>query len=133
MRLVGRDDDLRSLRELLDASGTGRGGTAIITGPPGSGKTALLHRAAECAAARDFTVLTATGSRAESTLPLGMLSQLFHSTPPGSYDAGQLAALIAEVTDNKPQLDVQTLHRLFLAVTEPARHHPIALCIDDLQ
>ncbi|HWS34616.1 MAG TPA: diguanylate cyclase [Actinoplanes sp.] len=41
--LVGRDGDLAALRQLLAATGTGRA-LALVTGPPGVGKTALINQ-----------------------------------------------------------------------------------------
>jgi len=131
--LVERDDGLTSLQALLIESTAGQGRAAIITGPPGSGRTALLYECVEYATARGFTVLTAAGSKAESTLPLGMLSQLFHSMPPGHPGAGRIADLIADEPGDGNQMGVQALHRLFLAVSELAGHGPLAICIDDLQ
>ncbi|WP_431727280.1 AAA family ATPase [Verrucosispora sp. TAA-831] len=122
--LVERDHDLVPLRRLLDDGSAGRGGAVIIAGPPGSGKTALLRSAAADATARGFTVLEAAGSPAESTLPLGVLSQLFYSDPAGHHGAG----LVAEA-----DLGDRWLHDLFRAAGDLARDRPLALCVDDLQ
>jgi diguanylate cyclase (GGDEF)-like protein len=43
-RLVGRDEPLAALRGMLTAAASGNRGVALITGPPGVGKTALVDR-----------------------------------------------------------------------------------------
>ena len=43
-RLVGRDSELGELRSLFSAAVTGDRGVALVTGPPGVGKTALIEQ-----------------------------------------------------------------------------------------
>jgi AAA ATPase domain len=62
MPLVGRDAQQADLRDLLEQARTGRGALAVVTGPPGVGRTALLDWVAEHGTAAGFPVLRAAGS-----------------------------------------------------------------------
>ena len=55
--LVGRDDELRLLEAALEAMENGRGGTILITGEAGIGKSRLVREAAHAARARGVMVL----------------------------------------------------------------------------
>ena len=101
--LVEREEELTRLAGLFAACGRG-GEVAVVSGAVGIGKTALLHAAAEHAAASGGLVLGATGVRAERTVPLGVIRELFRSIelPPavlarvselldeGEFHAGEL-------------------------------------------
>ncbi len=56
--LVGRDDETRHLQSALTAAAQGRGGTVLITGEAGIGKSRLVRETARAASARGFVVLT---------------------------------------------------------------------------
>jgi hypothetical protein len=71
--LLGRDEELAGLTELLDGPG---GGAMAALGEAGSGKTALLEAAAARAEARGIRVLRVTGYEAESRYPYAGLHQL---------------------------------------------------------
>ncbi|SDH42301.1 LuxR C-terminal-related transcriptional regulator [Pseudonocardia oroxyli] len=73
--MLGRDVVDRRIGELL--GGEPCGGCAILVeGPIGVGRTTVLRAIAERGAALGYTVLSATGSRAERTVPLGFARQL---------------------------------------------------------
>jgi hypothetical protein len=55
-RLVGRQRELAAVARLLDYGREGQGGRLLITGPPGAGRTALLHAAAGLAYDRGMPV-----------------------------------------------------------------------------
>jgi hypothetical protein len=55
-RLVGRQRELAAVARFLDLGRDGHGGQLLITGPPGAGRTALLHAAADLAADRGIPV-----------------------------------------------------------------------------
>jgi hypothetical protein len=67
MPLFGRRRELAAIEHLLDRAANGTGGTLVVAGPPGSGKTALVDAAAGAARTRGLPVvhhsLTGTGSR----------------------------------------------------------------------
>ncbi|MBT2542062.1 helix-turn-helix domain-containing protein [Streptomyces sp. ISL-44] len=79
--LVRRDRELGRLRELLAVTRRGEGRAALVTGSPGTGKTALVRAfTAEAAAAGAF-VLHASASPAEQGIPLGVAGQLLSAVP----------------------------------------------------
>jgi DNA-binding CsgD family transcriptional regulator len=86
--LVGRDAECLRITGALDEVRAGRGGTLLLTGPPGVGKTALLEYAAQ--ACGGLPVLRATGAEFESRFAWGGLHQLLQSM------LDQLDALPAE-------------------------------------
>ncbi len=74
VRLRGRDAEQRALALALGDARSGRGARLLVSGGPGSGKSALLDHA--CATAGDFTLLTADGVAAETGLAHAGLQRL---------------------------------------------------------
>jgi hypothetical protein len=72
--LIGRDAELRRIRELLDAGH----GTLLLRGAPGAGKTALLDAAATAAQAARRTVLRADAVGFEHDIPFAAVHQLVY-------------------------------------------------------
>src|SRR6266536_1438280 len=72
--LLGRGLQCRILERLLTQARAGRGGSLVLRGPPGVGKSALAQYAASVAG--DMTVLRASGTEAEHDLPFAVLHQL---------------------------------------------------------
>jgi len=116
--LVGRDDVLAQLRELI---GTG-GQCAALVGIPGAGKSAVLGRTSRAAAADGWTVLAVTGHAADQGLPFAALVDLLVA-------AGATEAL-DEVSGPDPlRLRLDVLDRLeHLAETAP-----VLVALDDVQ
>jgi DNA-binding CsgD family transcriptional regulator len=79
--LLGRGYECELIDGMLDDASAGISNAVLVRGEPGIGKTALLRRAHECALARGYTVLTASGVEAESQIPYAALSDLFRSAP----------------------------------------------------
>lgn len=141
-RLVGRDEALRKARALLADLAAGSGSFLLITGEPGSGKSALLAHVAREAGRSGARVLRATcwdgaGTPpywpwtqvlrdAGRTLPLGELgcaAQLLSTqppTPPGS--AAESADAQFRLFDDMSM----TLRRM-------AASAPLVVLLDDLQ
>src|SRR5918994_4331846 len=81
--LVGRDLECRRLQSLIDATRAGDGGTVLLRGVPGAGKSALLEFAA--GRAGDLTVLRAGGIPGEAEIAfagvLEVLRPVLHLLP----------------------------------------------------
>ena len=56
--LVGRDEETGHLQAALTAAQAGHGGTVLLTGEAGIGKSRLVRELARAAGTRGFTVLT---------------------------------------------------------------------------
>ncbi|OXM47250.1 AAA family ATPase [Amycolatopsis alba] len=124
--LVERETELRLLTRLIGDLEHGHGGSALVLGPAGSGRTALLDQVASLAAERGLQVFTARGSATEAQLPYGLLSQLLAPIPELA-DVPWLHAALSDGTD------VQVLHELLCQrLLESARRCPVLLVVDDL-
>ncbi|MEU9443060.1 AAA family ATPase [Streptomyces sp. NPDC048304] len=80
VELVRRGGELGSLGKLFADSRRGRGAAALVTGSPGTGKSALLHAFTGRAAAAGALVLSALATPAETDLPYGVVGQLLSGT-----------------------------------------------------
>ncbi len=124
--LVERETELRAITELIEDLEHGRGGPAQVIGPPGTGRTALLERAAQLAAERGLQVFTARGSVTEAALPYGVLSQLLSEVP----ELTGVSWLPRLLEDGADATIVQEL--LCLRMLESARRRPVLLVVDDV-
>jgi DNA-binding CsgD family transcriptional regulator len=73
--LLGRDDELAQLYDLIDGIGR-RGGALVVRGEAGIGKSTLLEAAAARARDRNVTVVSATGVPSEARFAFAGLHQL---------------------------------------------------------
>ncbi|WP_214326007.1 helix-turn-helix transcriptional regulator [Nonomuraea sediminis] len=71
--LLGRDDERKRLQMLLRGARNGHGGSLLITGEPGIGKTALLG---DAAGAAGLSLLRLDGVESEMTLPFAAIQRL---------------------------------------------------------
>ncbi|TIC84880.1 helix-turn-helix transcriptional regulator [Nocardioides sp. GY 10113] len=71
--ILGREEELHRLSLLLGNARNGRGGSLLLIGEPGIGKTTLLRRGGS---GPGFRVLAADGFEAESALPYAGLQRL---------------------------------------------------------
>ena len=74
MALLGRERELRALLALVD----GPGGVAVVHGPAGIGKSALLAAVRAQAQRRGLPVHAAAGVAPEAALPYAALERLLH-------------------------------------------------------
>ncbi|WP_130780334.1 AAA family ATPase, partial [Cellulomonas biazotea] len=74
--LVGRERERQVIRALTAAARVGEGGTLVVVGEAGIGKTALLRDATAEAATHGMRTLQAQGVEAEREVPFGGLLQL---------------------------------------------------------
>ncbi|WP_127932397.1 AAA family ATPase [Nonomuraea polychroma] len=70
--MIGRNAEIAFLQRMIAEAGSGRGGTVVVRGEAGIGKSALLEEAARTAG-DDLLVLRITGVEAEAELPFATL------------------------------------------------------------
>ncbi|MBV9943921.1 MAG: AAA family ATPase [Solirubrobacterales bacterium] len=88
---VGRQAELALVADGLAAARASDPQVIVIEGEPGIGKTAFVGQCRD--RAEGFVVLEASGEESETSLDLGVVSQLMSHTPsPGGAEASQLAA-----------------------------------------
>ena len=73
--LVGRDQDITAVRAFVDHAAR-HGGSLLVSGEAGVGKTALIEAAAEYAASGGLRLLRATGAQFEANVSFAALHQL---------------------------------------------------------
>jgi DNA-binding CsgD family transcriptional regulator len=134
-QLVGRDDDLRRVLVLLEDSVVG-GGSLVVVGDAGIGKTALLTTIARVLTSRGTQVAWAAAARFESDIAYAGLSQLFVGLQ-GAFD--QLDANYHETLRTAlgfgagPAASRMLVsHAALLLVRSVARKEPLLLVVDDL-
>ncbi|WP_461012164.1 AAA family ATPase [Streptomyces capparidis] len=144
--MLERDREISELCDLLGEAAQGRGGSALITGVTGCGKTETLSLLGERAADMGFMVLTASSTRGERDLPAHVLGQLLrHPEAPDDPD-WHAAALLRDDEGTRaacgaapelplpdlPTAAVALLHRGRDAVLGAAARRPILICVDDV-
>jgi DNA-binding CsgD family transcriptional regulator/tetratricopeptide (TPR) repeat protein len=78
---VGRDRELGQVRRWLSAAEGGRGGTLILQGDAGIGKTRLVSEIVGVAEARDMVVRASEGVQFDQTRPFGAICDALRITP----------------------------------------------------
>jgi DNA-binding CsgD family transcriptional regulator len=138
-RLVQREQELATIDALLDGASDGEGAVALVEGPAGIGKTALVRAARERAAARGLRVLSAVGTEFEREYPLGVARQWLE---PVVRSGGERllhgpATLAEPVLRGVPEpveaAPVGLLHGLYWLVVNLAEESPVLLTVDDAQ
>ena len=83
-RIRGRDEQLSQIGAALAALTYGQGGVLLVDGAPGMGKTALLNRAEDMAAARGIRVFHGAGELATQAVPLAPILDALRGGRPAS-------------------------------------------------
>ncbi len=127
---VGRGAELARLRAVV----CGGGGSAVVRGPAGVGKTALLDEVVRAAPGR---VLRATGVESEAVLPFATAAELllplqefFPRLPEAQRDALEVALGLRDGPVPGP---LATCTATFEVLTAAAEHSPLLVVVDDLQ
>ena len=144
--LVGRDDAMHVIGDLLALAVRGRPGAALIEGPSGVGRTRILEAAAVEGKLLGATVLKAGSTSTRSVgfaVAQVLATQLFEALPELAIESarpsGAFAALFEEADAQPPKLRalsgagdrlvLQTaLCDWILRLTET---HPVAIAVDD--
>jgi hypothetical protein len=134
--LIGRDDELAGLVELIDGAWSG-GGAIVVVGDAGVGKSALLRVASEHAVQLGMQVLETTGVESEAEVPFAGLEHLLRpvlcsadSLQPSQRDA--LAAAVGTGEGPTPEPFIVALAALNL-LSEAAASKPVLVAVDDVQ
>ncbi|MFF7467658.1 BTAD domain-containing putative transcriptional regulator [Streptomyces sp. NPDC008092] len=143
--LIGRTEELATLRRMVERALAGDTAIGIVEGEPGAGKTRLLEEAA--AVADRLGALTVWGSCLEGDGTPSMwpweqaLSQVVHSLPAPAGEewlTGGLGSLLApredatrEVPDGNAQF--RLFEQVVALVGQASARRPTLLVLDDLQ
>jgi DNA-binding CsgD family transcriptional regulator len=92
--LLERDGELAALRAAVDAAHARAGTVLVIQGPPGAGKSALLTAAEAHAERSGARVISGRGRELESTIALGVATELL-APPVLAASAAERARLLA--------------------------------------
>jgi DNA-binding SARP family transcriptional activator/DNA-binding CsgD family transcriptional regulator len=139
--LVDRQHELRALARAVDDVRTGSGGTVLIEGSAGIGKTRLLIEAGRLATAAGVRVLSARGSELERAFGFGTVRQLFE---PSLVEPVRREALLAGaatgargvfdgIGDDRVDGSFAVLHGLYWLAVNLTSDGPLLLSIDDVQ
>lgn len=142
MGLVERADELSILKQLAAETTRGRGSVAVVGGPIAAGKTALLNVFADHAVEQGAVLLTASGSPAERTTPLGVFSQLLLGGRLGPEARRRATELLvagragtrgdALESEHVQHVSTQVAYDLGSLVFELTDRQPLLIVVDDV-
>ncbi|MEU0154098.1 helix-turn-helix transcriptional regulator [Micromonospora fulviviridis] len=137
IRLVGRDDEQKMLRELVARVAAGQGGVAWLEGEPGIGKSALIEAVLADAARAGCEVYRGAASELVSPVPLHPVVDALR-VGPGAVDAvrAPLAALlrgegVAELVTPRDVVAVLA-EQVLVLVDRLCAAAPVVIVLDDL-
>jgi DNA-binding CsgD family transcriptional regulator len=132
--IYGRTEEQITLRALVDAARTGRGGAIVLHGEAGVGKTVLLADA--IAMASDFQILRVGGVESELNLGFAALHRLLTPLLTGMHALPDAQRNALEATfgmhDKRADRFLVSLAALTL-MTEQALTQPVLCVVDDAQ
>ena len=134
--LIGRDSEMSLLTGLVTAVSVGRGGSVLIEGEPGIGKSALVRAALTEAPEAGCQVFWGAGDELGQALPLlpfldGLRVREPSSNPRRNAIVGLLRGEVA--ADRDTNVPAALAEQLLALVTEQCTTRPTILVIDDLQ
>jgi DNA-binding CsgD family transcriptional regulator len=134
--LVGRDTELALLAGLVREVAAGRGGSVLIEGEPGIGKSALVRAALAEAAEAGCVVFWGAGDELGQALPLLPLLEgmRVREPSPDPRRATIVGLLRGEVAANRgTDVSAALAEQLLALVAEQCAAAPTILVVDDLQ
>lgn len=146
-RLLERERELALIESSVERAGRGIASVLLLEGEAGVGKTALLGRAAEMAAARGFAVLNARGGALERSRGFGVARQLLEGMLVRasaaerrrllSGSAGLALVLLGAGGEPAGEAgpggtgELQLHHGLYWLLSNLSERRPTALLVDD--
>ncbi|GAB2663770.1 LuxR C-terminal-related transcriptional regulator [Saccharopolyspora gloriosae] len=144
--LVEREAELAVLDSAVRTVRRGAGSLVLISGDAGSGRSVLLHRLRELAAAEGAHVLGASGAASERSFRFGLARRLLHglsefAREPGTDEHPAHSAPAPDAAlppaDEDPGADpatvpVSVLHALHALLVSTSSRHAVVLAVDDL-
>ncbi|SOF03006.1 regulatory protein, luxR family [Streptomyces sp. OV198] len=134
--LYGRDHDLAVIAAFVDGAADKGGGSLLVTGDAGVGKSALLHAAVARAVDGGVRVLRAAGAEFEGDLRFAGLHQILHPLLDGLADLSEQHRNALTVALGFASGQAPAQHAVTGATMALLRHasqaRPLLLAIDDL-
>ncbi|MDE1835889.1 MAG: AAA family ATPase [Euryarchaeota archaeon] len=125
---MGRERESAELLSAASSAAEGHGGTWLLSGPPGIGKTHLMKWLAQTLRASDFTVLEGSFSDRNGT-PLAKIEEVFAKLEPSPARSAP-PSTGAPLSRVPPAL---ALLRHVQALLKASQARPVALLFDDAQ
>ena len=131
--LIGRVTEIDLLQRAAADVAAGRGASLRFEGPPGIGKSALLHVALPGETVAGCRMGWGVGDELAQRMPLGVLVECIESANRGDTSRGLVRQLLDLAADALDDSDVDTLHRAVELIRHAAAEAPLILIADDLQ
>ena len=134
--LVGRDSELAFLTAQVKEVTRGRGGSVLIEGEPGIGKSTLVRAALAGATEAGCQVFWGAGDELGQALPLQPLLEGLRVREPSTHPRRNaiVGLLRGEVTtDRGTDVSATLAEQLIALVAEHCATQPVILVVDDLQ
>ncbi|MET0422805.1 MAG: AAA family ATPase [Actinoplanes sp.] len=125
--LRGRHQELSRITGRLTRLTGGSGSILVVTGPPGSGKSRLLHETALAAADTGHRVVRVTGDPDAALVPGGSLLRGLLAGPGPILDSDRLRELVAQ-----PERRYWVLEEIQESLERTALRQPVVIVVDDL-
>ncbi|HEX6524486.1 MAG TPA: AAA family ATPase, partial [Streptosporangiaceae bacterium] len=134
LSLVGRDTELGHLRSRLQDAASGHGGTVVLVGEPGTGKTTLAEAAAQMADDSGFISAWGRCLDAASMPAYWPWSQVLRALPDGTQAGAARQRLDGDVEGDAENSvrQFRAYQAVAAALSEAAVSAPVLAVVDDL-
>jgi class 3 adenylate cyclase/tetratricopeptide (TPR) repeat protein len=130
---VGREDELRALREHQRLAAAGSAACAVVSGSPGMGKSRLVDELLRHAAAASCTVLRGHNESYLGAEPMQPFVQVLRGALPLLQGAGELELGVRALLDGDAAARAQAAALVAQAVAFLAAQRPVVVVLDDWQ